>query len=74
MTKYLFPRLALTELCVLSDIFNLYQHKKYIILDPVQADPPEPRPAATLIYKKKVRLAELATKTRAAIYKENAVS
>jgi len=47
-------RSALTELCVLSDILKLSQQKKYLVLDPVQADLEPPRTAVTLIYKKKV--------------------
>jgi len=44
----------LTELSVLSDILTIAQQKKYLVLDPVQAEPSDPKPAATLINKKKV--------------------
>jgi mediator of RNA polymerase II transcription subunit 17 len=44
----------LTELSVLSDILAISKEKKYLVLDPVQAEPADPKPAASLIYKKKV--------------------
>lgn len=47
-------RSALTELCVLSDILQLSTQKKYLVLDPVQVDPPEPKLAVQLMYKKRV--------------------
>jgi len=47
-------RSALTELSVLGDILAISQQKKYLVLDPVSAETPDSRPAATLMYKKKV--------------------
>jgi hypothetical protein len=47
-------RTAFTELSVLGDILNICQQKRYLVLDPVSSEAPDSRPAATLMYKKKV--------------------
>jgi hypothetical protein len=44
----------LTELSVLGDIIAIAGQKKYLLLDPVSAEPSDNKPAAVLLYKKKV--------------------
>lgn len=38
----------------MGDILTIAQKKQYLVLDPVQADPPDPKLPAVLMYKKKV--------------------
>ena len=49
-------RNALTEICVLSDVLNIIcvREKKYMVLDSVPQPPAKPKPAISLLAKKKV--------------------
>ncbi|XP_070578830.1 mediator of RNA polymerase II transcription subunit 17-like [Ptychodera flava] len=46
-------RTALTEVSVLSDVLNIAKEKRYMVLDPVSQDTPQPKPAIQLLSKKK---------------------
>lgn len=46
-------RHALTEVSVLCDVLTIAKQKHYMVLDPVSQDPPEHKPVAMLIAKKK---------------------
>lgn len=43
-----------TEVSVLVDVLNIAKEKRYLAVDPVSNDPPEPRPLVVLLQKKKV--------------------
>lgn len=43
-----------TEVSVLVDVLNITKEKRYLAIDPVSCDPPEPRPLVVLLQKKKV--------------------
>lgn len=49
-------RTALTEVSVLLDVLNVAKEKKYMVLDPVTQDPPDPRNGVHLLAKKRVCL------------------
>jgi len=49
-----FYRNSLTEICVLSDILNVVQDKKYMVLDPVTQNQATPKPTVQLLAKRKV--------------------
>ncbi|KAG8180030.1 hypothetical protein JTE90_026632 [Oedothorax gibbosus] len=42
-----------TEVSVLVDVLNIAKEKRYLAIDPVSNDPPEPRPLVVLLQKKK---------------------
>ncbi|KAK3740068.1 hypothetical protein QZH41_011402, partial [Actinostola sp. cb2023] len=44
---------ALTEVCVLSDVLNIVQEKKYMVLDPVTQSQATPKPTVQLLAKRK---------------------
>ena len=44
----------LTELGVLQDVLNIAKEKRYMVIDPVSVDPPDPKPIVVLLQKKKV--------------------
>ncbi|XP_074660283.1 mediator of RNA polymerase II transcription subunit 17-like [Tubulanus polymorphus] len=44
---------SLTEVSVLLDVINVAREKKYMVLDPVQSDPPDAKTAVQMIGKKK---------------------
>ncbi|KAH7931912.1 hypothetical protein HPB49_025783 [Dermacentor silvarum] len=46
-------RSALTEVSVLCDVLGIARQKHYLVLDPVSQEPPEHRPVAVLVAKKK---------------------
>lgn len=50
----IYCRSSLTELSVLGDILTIAQKKQYLVLDPVQTEPNDPKLPAVLMYKKKV--------------------
>lgn len=51
---YMYLRASLTEMSVLLDVLNIVKEKRYMVLDPVQTDPPESKTAMHLLSKKKV--------------------
>lgn len=50
---YATRRNAFTEISVLLDVLNITKDRRYMVLDPVQQDPTDFKPAAALIAKKK---------------------
>ena len=52
----LFYRAALTEMNVLLDVLNIAKEKRYMVLDPVQGEPPDNKMGFHLVAKKKVSL------------------
>ncbi|CAG0892759.1 unnamed protein product [Darwinula stevensoni] len=46
-------RAALSEASVLLDVIEISREKKYMVLDPVSQDPPDPKPIVQLIVRKK---------------------
>lgn len=43
-----------TEVSVLLDVINIAKEKRYMVIDPVSVDPPDPKPIVVLLQKKKV--------------------
>ncbi|GIY17893.1 mediator of RNA polymerase II transcription subunit 17, partial [Caerostris darwini] len=43
----------LTEICVLVDVLSIAKEKRYLILEPIPQDPPEPKPLIAVLQKKK---------------------
>uniref|UniRef100_T1GD12 Mediator of RNA polymerase II transcription subunit 17 n=1 Tax=Megaselia scalaris TaxID=36166 RepID=T1GD12_MEGSC len=51
---------ALTEVCVLQDVLSIAKDRKYLILDPIQQEPPESKPMVQ-VYARKKALAQAAS-------------
>lgn len=51
---------ALTEVCVLSDVLSIARDKKYLVLDPIQQEPPENK-AMVQVYARKKALSQAAS-------------
>lgn len=49
-------RSALTEICVLGDVLNIAKEKRYMVLDQVSRETPEPKRIAQMLSKKKVTI------------------
>ncbi|XP_035232454.1 mediator of RNA polymerase II transcription subunit 17-like [Stegodyphus dumicola] len=43
----------LTEVCVLVDVLNIAKEKRYMVIDPVHQEAPDPKPMVVLLQKKK---------------------
>ncbi|KFM59411.1 Mediator of RNA polymerase II transcription subunit 17, partial [Stegodyphus mimosarum] len=46
-------RSMLTEVCVLVDVLNIAKEKRYMVIDPVHQEAPDPKPMVVLLQKKK---------------------